>query len=60
MIKSMILCFFLILCILNVIKEIWRFVVAFRSEERYDSSDKRTLLTFSSLAYIITIIIFGL
>jgi hypothetical protein len=56
----MILCFFLILCILNVIKEIWRFVVAFRSEERYDSSDKRTLLTFSSIAYIITIIIFGL
>ena len=60
MIKSMILCFFLMLCILNIIKEVWRFVVAYRNEERYESTDKRTLLTFSCIAYIITIIIFGL
>lgn len=56
----MILCFFLMLCILNIIKEVWRFVVAYRNEERYESTDKRTLLTFSCIAYIITIIIFGL
>ena len=60
MIKSMILCFILILSILNLIKEGWRIYNSFKSELPYESDTIRTVLTFSSIAYIITIIIFGL
>lgn len=60
MIKSMILCFILILACLNIIKEVWRFYVAFKGRTKYESKTVRTLLTMSSIAYIITIIIFGL
>lgn len=60
MIKSMILCFVLVLSILNLLKEIWRFYSAFRKEEKYETSNYRTLLTFSTISYIITIIIFGI
>jgi len=60
MIKSMILCFILILASLNLIKEIWRFYVAFKSGSKYESKTVRTLLTMSSIAYIMTIIFFGL
>lgn len=60
MIKSMILCFILILSILNLIKEGWRIYNSFKGELPYESGTIRTVLTFSSIAYIITIIIFGL
>lgn len=60
MIKSMILCFILVLAILNLIKEGYRFYTALRKEDKYESDNVRTILTFSSIAYIITIIFFGL
>lgn len=60
MIKSMILCFVLVMAILNVIKEGYRLYRALKNEEKYESDTVRTVLTFSSLAYIITIIFFGL
>lgn len=60
MIKSMILCFILIMAILNLIKEGYRFYIALRKEDKYESDNVRTILTFSSIAYIITIIFFGL
>lgn len=60
MIKSMILFFVLILAILNVIKEGYRLYMAFINNEKYESSDLRTVGTFVSIAYIITIICFGL
>jgi hypothetical protein len=60
MVKSMILCFVLVLAILNLIKEGYRLYVAFKNEEKYQSNDFRTVLTFFSIAYVITIIFFGL
>jgi hypothetical protein len=60
MVKSMILCFVLVLAILNLIKEGYRLYVAFKNEEKYQSNDVRTVLTFFSIAYVITIIFFGL
>lgn len=60
MVKSMILCFILVLAILNLIKEGYRFYTALRKEDKYESDNVRTILTFSSIAYIITIIFFGL
>ena len=60
MVKSMILCFILVLAILNLIKEGYRFYTALRKEDKYESDNVRTVLTFSSIAYIITIIFFGL
>ena len=60
MIKSMILCFILVLAILNLFKEGYRFYIALRKEDKYESDNVRTILTFSSIAYIITIIFFGL
>ena len=60
MIKSMILCFVLVLAILNILKEAYRLYIAFQNEEQYESSDLRTVGTYLSIAYIITIIIFGL
>lgn len=56
----MILCFILVLAILNLIKEGYRFYQAMSKEEKYESSDLRTAGTFVSIAYIITIIFFGL
>ncbi len=56
----MILCFVLVLAILNLIKEGYRFYQAMSKEEKYESSDLRTAGTFVSIAYIITIIFFGL
>jgi hypothetical protein len=60
MIKSMILCFILVMAILNLIKEGFRFYTALVNENKYESNNVRTILTFSSIAYIITIIFFGL
>ena len=60
MVKSMILCFILIMAILNLVKEGYRFYIALRKEDKYESDNVRTILTFSSIAYIITIIFFGL
>lgn len=57
---SMILCFILVLAILNLLKEGYRFYQAMSKEEKYESSDLRTAGTFVSIAYIITIIFFGL
>ena len=57
MIKSMILCFVLVMAILNIIKEGYRFYSALKNEEKYESDTTRTILTFSSIAYIITIIL---
>ena len=48
------------LCIVNVIRELLRFVIAFRSVNgHYESSTARTLLTMLSIAYILTIIFCG-
>lgn len=60
MFKSMVLCFILIMSILNIIKEIGRFYFAFKDNNKYESKTSRTVLTMASLSYIITIIIFGL
>ena len=60
MFKSMILCFILVMAILNLIKEGYRFYTALSKEDKYESDNVRTILTFSSIAYIITIIFFGL
>ena len=60
MILNMILCFILIMSVLNLIKEIWRFVTSFKNETKYVSSSGRTALTFASIASIITIAIFGI
>ena len=60
MVKSMILCFILVMAILNLFKEGYRFYIALRKEDKYESDNVRTILTFSSIAYIITIIFFGL
>lgn len=60
MFKSMILCFILVMAILNLIKEGYRFFSAFSGEKKYESGIARTVLTFASIAYIITIIFFGL
>lgn len=60
MVKSMILCFVLVMAILNVLKEGYRLYMALKNEEKYESDTKRTVLTFASLSYIITIIFFGL
>ena len=60
MIKSMILCFILVMAILNILKEGYRLFAALKNEKKYESNSLRTVLTFSSIAYIITIIFFGL
>ena len=60
MIKSMILCFILVMAILNLLKEGFRLYTALKNEDKYESNNVRTILTFSSIAYIITIIFFGL
>lgn len=60
MIKSMILCFILIMAVLNLLKEGYRFYTAYSNNEQYESDTKRTVLTFATVSYIITIIIFGL
>ena len=57
---SMILCFILVMSILNLIKEGWRFYTSFKEEKKYESGTVRTILTFASIAFIITIICFGL
>ena len=48
------------MAILNLIKEGYRFYTALSKEDKYESDNVRTILTFSSIAYIITIIFFGL
>lgn len=60
MIKSMILCFILVMAILNLLKEAFRFYTALKNEDKYESNNVRTILTFSSISYIITVIFFGL
>lgn len=60
MIKSMILCFVLVVAILNVVMEALRFVMALVRESKYETNNWRILGLFSSIAYIITIICFGL
>lgn len=58
--KSIILCFVLIMSILNVIKELARFYFAFKEGSKYESMSARTIMTMMSLSYIITIMIYGL
>ena len=48
------------MAILNLFKEGFRFYSALKNETKYESNNVRTILTFSSIAYIITIIFFGL
>lgn len=59
MILDMLLCFILIMSVLNLIKEVGRFTVSYRNEQKYISDEKRTASTFASIAAIITILIFG-
>lgn len=54
-----ILVFILIVCILNVVKESFRFGVSFYKNEEYKSSEIRTLFTWMSISYILTIIFCG-
>ena len=55
-----ILVFVLIMCILNLLREGFRFVVCFYNNRKYESDIKRTLFTWASLSYVLTIIICGL
>mgnify|MGYP006916024475 CR=1 FL=1 len=55
-----ILFFVLIMCILNLIKEGFRFGICFSKNEKYESDIKRTLFTWASISYILTIIFCGL
>lgn len=54
-----IIVFILIVCILNVLKEGFRLGVSFYKNEEYKSSETRTLLTWMSISYILTIIFCG-
>ena len=54
------LLFILILSILKVAKEVIRVVTAFYKNDKYESSFFNTTLTWSSISYIITIILCGL
>lgn len=51
--------FILIICILNVLKEVFRFGISFTRNEKYESSELRTIGTWMSISYILTIIIYG-
>ena len=51
-----ILCFILILAILNIIREGVRMYMAWRNGENYKSGNWRTFGTLASIAYVITII----
>lgn len=52
--------FLTILALLHIVKEICRFGVAFKFGKKYDSSDKRTIITMVSLSYLIMILICGI
>ena len=59
-IASMALCFLLVMGVLHLVREGWRFAESFRHDRKYESDWKRTLATFASISYIITIIFYGL
>ncbi len=59
MIVTKILIFILMMAILNVLKEAFRFYVAFSSQQKYESSVLRSVITMLSIAYILTIIFCG-
>ena len=51
--------FVLIMCILNILRETFRFSMCFAKNEKYESGITRTLFLWASIAYIITIIFYG-
>lgn len=55
-----ILVFVLIMCILNVIKEVISFYMAYRTERPFGASALRKAGIMFSLSYILTIIICGI
>lgn len=55
-----IMVFVLIMCIINVIKEAIRFVVAYRTEKPYETTKLNSVFTIASLSYILTLIICGI
>ena len=52
--------FLTILALLHIVREIFRFGVAFKLGKKYESSDKRTIITMVSLSYLIMILICGI
>lgn len=52
-----ILIFILCMSGLHILREVLRFITAFRNEDTYVSSDLRTIFTFLSISSIITILI---
>lgn len=59
MFLTKILIFILIMCILNLLREVFRFGFCFAKNEKYESGTVRTLFTWASISYIMTIIFCG-
>lgn len=52
--------FILIMSILNLLRECFRFGLCFAKNEKYESDIRRTLFTWASISYILTIIFCGI
>lgn len=52
--------FILVMAILNLIREGFRFGTSFYMSEPYETSITRTLFTWASISYIVTLIITGI
>lgn len=57
---SPILVFVFIMSILNLLREVFNVIRCFKNLVEYSLSDKRTLLLWCSISYIITFLIFAL
>jgi len=51
-----ILIFIMCMSGLHILREVLRFITAFRTENTYESSELRTIFTFLSISSIITIL----
>ena len=60
MFLTKVLVFILIMCILNLCREVFRFGYCFAANEKYESNIVRTLFSWASISYILTIIFCGL
>ena len=60
MFVTKILIFILFMCILNLSREIGRFIFCFVKNSKYESGVIRTLFVWASISYILTIIFCGL
>ena len=55
---KMTLCFLFVMAILHMVCETWRFSRSFKSGAKYESQWKRTVITFASISYIISYLIY--